>query len=178
VGYTGGTQPDPTYRRLGDHTESFQIDYDPTRISYETLLGSFWKEIDPTERPYSRQYMSAVFYADEAQKRLALATGRQAVAGKSGPLLTPVLPLGTFYRAEDYHQKYYLRRYTALMHELAGYSEREFEDSTVAMWLNACVDGHWKQEDLEAELERLGLSEAARLQMRRLVQAALGHRRR
>jgi peptide-methionine (S)-S-oxide reductase len=178
VGYTGGTQPDPTYRRLGDHTESFQIDYDPTRISYETLLGYFWKEIDPTERPHSRQYMSAVFYADEAQKRLALATGRQAVAGKSGPLLTPVLPLSTFYRAEDYHQKYYLRRYTALMRELLGYSEREFEDSTVAMWLNACVDGRWKQEDLEAELERLGLSKADRLQMRRIVQAALAHRRR
>jgi peptide-methionine (S)-S-oxide reductase len=178
VGYTGGTQPDPTYHRLGDHTESFQLDYDPMRISYETLLGYFWKEIDPTERPYSRQYMSAVFYADEAQKRLALATGRQAVAGKSGPLLTPVLPLGTFYRAEDYHQKYYLRRYTDLMRELAGYSEREFEDSTVAMWLNACVDGQWKREGLEAELERLGLSEADRLQMRRLAQAALAHRRR
>ncbi len=178
MGYTGGTQPNPTYERMGDHTESFQIDYDPTRTSYEELLGYFWKEIDPTERPYKRQYMSAVFYENEAQRQQAIETAKQAMNGKSGPMLTPILPLGTFYRAEDYHQKYYLRRYTGLMREFAGYGEREFEDSTVAMWLNACVDGHWKLEGLEAEFDRLGLSEAARERMRRLVQAALAHRRR
>jgi peptide-methionine (S)-S-oxide reductase len=178
VGYTGGSQQDPTYHRLGDHTESFQIDYDPTRISYETLVRYFWKEIDPTERPYSRQYMSAVFYENEAQRQQALAAAKEALNGKGGPLLTPILPLGTFYRAEDYHQKYYLRRYTGLMREFSGYGERQFEDSTAAMWLNACVDGHLKLEGLEAELERLGLPEAERDRMRRLVQAALAHRRR
>lgn len=178
MGYTGGTQQNPTYHRLGDHTESFQIDYDPTRISYETLLRHFWKEIDPSERPYSRQYMSAVFYENEEQRRQALATGKEALAGKSGPLLTPVLPLGAFYRAEDYHQKYYLRRFTGLMREFSGYGERQFEDSTVAMWLNACVDGHWNLEGLEAEFERMGLPETDRERMRRLVQAALAQRRR
>ena len=178
MGYTGGSQPDPSYERLGDHTESFQIDYEPTRISYETLLGYFWKETDPSERPYSRQYMSAVFYGNEEQKRLALATGRRALAGRSGPLLTPILPLETFYRAEDYHQKYYLRRNAAVMREFSAYSEREFEDSTVAMWLNACVDGCLKLERLEAEFERLGLSEAERQRLRGLVRTALAHRRR
>ncbi len=177
MGYTGGTQPEPTYHRLGDHTESFQVDYDPTRLSYEALLAFFWREADPTERPYSRQYMSAVFYADEAQKRLALATGKQAVAGK-GELLLPILPLATFYRAEDYHQKYYLRRYTDLMREFSAYSEREFEDSTVAMWLNACVAGEWKREELAAEIERLGLPEAERQRLVTLTRAALAHRRR
>jgi peptide-methionine (S)-S-oxide reductase len=178
VGYTGGDQPNPTYHRLGDHTESFQVDYDPTRLSYETLLGYFWKDADPTERPYSRQYMAAVFYENEEQKRLALATGRQALAGRSGPLLTPILKLATFYRAEDYHQKYYLRRNPQVMREFSAYSEREFEDSTVAMWLNACVDGQLKLEGLEAEFERLGLSEPERQRMRMLVQTALGYRRR
>jgi peptide-methionine (S)-S-oxide reductase len=178
VGYTGGTQPEPTYHRLGDHTESFQIDYDPTRLSYEALLGFFWQEADPTERPYSRQYMSAVFYADETQKRLALATGKQAVAGRGGTLLLPILPLATFYRAEDYHQKYYLRRFTDLMREFSAYSEREFEDSTVAMWLNACVGGELKWEELETELEHFSLSEAERHRMRSLARAALAHRRR
>lgn len=178
MGYTGGTLPDPTYHHLGDHTESFQIDYDPRRISYEALLGYFWKESDPTERSYSRQYMAAVFYENETQQRLALATGRQALAGRSEPLRTPVLPLGTFYRAEDYHQKYYLRRFTDLMRAFEGYSEREFEDSTAAMWLNACVDGHWKRVDVDAELERLGLSEADRQQLLRLAHEALAHRRR
>ena len=178
MGYTGGSQPDPTYHQLGDHTESFQVDYDPTRLSYETLLGWFWKEADPSERPYSRQYMSAVFYADEAQQRLALATGRRAMAGRSGPMLLPILPLATFYRAEDYQQKYYLRRYTDLMREFSASSEREFEDSTVAMWLNACVDGQLKREDLEALFEPLALSEADLQRVRRLTQAALAHRRR
>ncbi len=178
MGYTGGSQPDPTYHQLGDHTESFQVDYDPARLSYETLLREFWKEADPTERPYSRQYMSAVFYADETQQRLALATGRQAMAGKSGPMLLPILPLATFYRAEAYHQKYYLRRYTDLMHEFSACGEREFEDSTLAMWLNACVDGQLKRQDVEALLEPLALPEAELQRLRSLTQAALAHRRR
>lgn len=178
MGYTGGEQPDPTYRRLGDHTESFQVDYDPTRISYEMLLGHFWKDADPTERPYSRQYMYAVFYASEEQKRLALATGSKALAGRSGPLLTPILKLATFYRAEDYHQKYYLRRYPQVMREFSAYSEREFVDSTAAMWLNACIDGQLKLADLEAEFERLGLPEAERQRMHQLVEGALAYRRR
>ncbi len=178
MGYTGGSQPDPTYRQLGDHTESIQIDYDPARISYETLLGHFWKETDPTERPYGRQYMSAVFYAGEAQKRLALETGQRAMAGRSGPILTPLLPLATFYRAEDYHQKYYLRRNAEVMRLFSAYSERQFEDSTVAMWLNACVDGQLKLAGLETEFERLGLPETDRQQMRQLVQTALAYRRR
>ncbi len=178
MGYTGGSQPDPTYRQLGDHTESFQIDYEPTRISYEALLRHFWKEADPTERPYSRQYMSAVFYESAEQKRLALETARQAMAGRSGPMLTPILPLATFYRAEDYHQKYYLRRYAEVMREFSAYNGREFADSTVAMWLNACVDGQLKREALEEEFERLGLGETDRQRLRGLVQAALAHRRR
>jgi len=178
VGYTGGSQPDPTYHRLGDHTESFQLDYDPTRLSYETLLGWFWKDADPTERPRNRQYMAAVFYADETQKELALETARRALGDRSEPIVLPIVPLGTFYRAEDYHQKYYLRRYTDLMREFSAYSEREFEDSTVAMWLNACVAGELKQEELEAELERFSLSEDERHRLRSLARAALAHRRR
>jgi peptide-methionine (S)-S-oxide reductase len=178
VGYTGGSQPEPTYHQLGDHTESFQVDYDPARISYELLLREFWKEADPTERPYSRQYMSAVFYADETQQRLALETGRQAMAGRSGPMLLPILPLATFYRAEAYHQKYYLRRYTDLLRELGVRDERELEDSTVAMWLNACVDGQLKREDLEALFEPFAFPEAELQRLRRLTQAALAHRRR
>ncbi len=178
MGYTGGSQPDPTYHRLGDHTESFQLDYDPTRLSYETLLGWFWKDADPTERPRNRQYMAAVFYADERQKELALETAKRALGARSEPLALPILPLGTFYRAEDYHQKYYLRRYTDLMSEFSAYSEREFEDSTVAMWLNACVGGELKQEDLEAEIERFSLSEDERHRLRSLARAALAHRRR
>lgn len=178
MGYTGGSQLEPTYRRMGDHTESFQVDYDATRLSYETLLSHFWKRAGPSERPYSRQYMSAVFYETDAQKHLALETGHKALVGQGGELLTPVLKLSRFYRAEDYHQKYYLRRNAAVMLEFGAYTEREFEDSTAAMWLNACVDGQLKPEALEAEMAHWELSEAERQRMRALWQKALGYRRR
>ncbi|HEX8435676.1 peptide-methionine (S)-S-oxide reductase, partial [Archangium sp.] len=133
---------------------------------------------DPTERPRNRQYMAAVFYADETQKALALETARRALGERPEPILLPILPLGTFYRAEDYHQKYYLRRYTDLMREFSAYSQREFEDSTVAMWLNACVDGQLKLDGVAAELEHFALSEADRQRLLKLAQAALAHRRR
>jgi peptide-methionine (S)-S-oxide reductase len=92
-------------------------------------------------------------------------------------MLLPILPLATFYRAEDYHQKYYLRRYTDLMREFSAYSERELQDSTVAMWLNACIGGQLKLEDLEALFAHFPLSEADVQRLRRLAQAALAHRR-
>lgn len=64
------------------------------------------------------------------------------------------------------------------MREFRACSERELEDSTVAMWLNACVGGYLKREELEAEVTRLGLPEAERQRVLRLGHAALAHRRR
>ncbi len=64
------------------------------------------------------------------------------------------------------------------MREFSAYSDREFEDSTVAMWLNACVGGYLKREELAAEVERLGLPEAERQRVLRLGKAAVAHRRR
>ena len=72
VGYTGGTLANPTYRRLGDHTEAIQLDFDPSRVSFEQLLRLFFASHDPHEReaspkgdePYKRQYMSAIWPAD------------------------------------------------------------------------------------------------------------------
>ncbi len=178
MGYTGGDQPDPTYERLGDHTESLQIDFDPRRISYEQLLKLFWEDHDPSERPYKRQYMSAVFYASPTQQAQALETGRQRLAGKTVTLRTPVLPLATFYRAEDYHQKYYLRRYADLLREFEAYSPQAFADSTVAARLNGYVGGYRTVEEMEAELEHLGLSEPGRQRLRSLVTEMLARRRR
>ena len=87
VGYAGGAKENPTYHNLGDHTETLQIDYDSSKISYEKLLELFWEEHDPTSRSWSRQYKAVVFYHDEEQKRLAIA-GRDR-AGNLGPLSRP-----------------------------------------------------------------------------------------
>jgi len=65
VGYTGGSTKNPTYHSLGDHTETVQIDYDPTQISFEELLDVFWDSHRPTQRAWSRQYMAAVFFHNE-----------------------------------------------------------------------------------------------------------------
>ena len=74
VGYSGGQRKDPTYRSIGDHSETIQIDYDPARTSYKKLLFIFWQSHDPTHHAWSRQYMSAIFYQNEEQRKLALET--------------------------------------------------------------------------------------------------------
>ena len=71
VGYAGGTLVNPTYHRLGDHTESIEVDYDPEVISYEDLLAVFWSSHSPTSRPWSRQYASLILTHDDTQRRLA-----------------------------------------------------------------------------------------------------------
>ena len=85
-----------------------EIAYDPARISFETLLDVFWKHHDPTVAQEA-QYRSVIFYRSVAQRRLAEASKRRlAASGKyRRPVLTEILPLPTFYAAEDYHQHYY-----------------------------------------------------------------------
>jgi peptide methionine sulfoxide reductase msrA/msrB len=118
VGYTGGTTDHPTYEtvHLGDtgHAESVKITFDPKKLSYETLLETwFFKMHDPTTvdrqgNDRGSQYRSAIFYTSEAQ-RIAAEKVRAKV-DKSGawgkPVVTQIVAAGPFWRAEDYHQKY------------------------------------------------------------------------
>ncbi len=117
-GYTGGREKDPTYKDVSSggtgHLEAVQVHYDPDKVSYEELLGVFWRHIDPTDPggqfvDRGRQYRSAVFYHDEEQRRKAEAS--KAALAETGrfdkPIVTEILPLDTFYEAEDYHQDYY-----------------------------------------------------------------------
>jgi peptide-methionine (S)-S-oxide reductase len=121
--------------------------------------------------------MSAVFYESTAQWSQALETGRQRMAGKTVILRTPMMPLARFYRAEDYHQKYYLRRHTELMREFGAYSPRAFADSTIAARLNAYVSGHLMVEAQEREFERFGLSATGRQLLWRHVTEVRARRR-
>ena len=117
-GYTGGRKENPTYEEVSSgrtgHFEAVQVHYDPEKVTYEQLLEVFWRHIDPTDGggqfvDRGPQYRSSVFYHDEVQKRLA-EKSREALA-RSGkftkPVATEILPLTTFYEAEDYHQDYY-----------------------------------------------------------------------
>lgn len=155
VGYAGGTTPHPTYRDLGDHTETLEIDFDPTVISYEALLETFWAEHDPTRRSWSRQYRSAIFWRSDAQRRTAeVSKARQEARGKR--ILTDLEPLAAFHRAEDYHQKYYLRQREDLMNLLGPLPENPdaFTDAPAAARLNGLAGGHGRR---EAVLRELGL---------------------
>lgn len=163
MGYTGGTLKDPTYRKLGDHTESFQVDFDPAKISYERLLEIFWSSHNPCAGSYSRQYMSAIFVHDDGQRKAAEAS-REKVAAKAGAVKTPILKLEKFYLAEDYHQKYELRNNGTLMREFAAIypNDADFVNSTAAARVNAYLGGSGTKERLEKEIDRLGLSETGR----------------
>jgi peptide-methionine (S)-S-oxide reductase len=117
-GYAGGSTKNPTYEEVcgggTGHAEVIKIDFDPTEIAFKDLLTVFFATHDPTTlnrqgNDVGTQYRSAVFYANEEQKREAEAFIKELndskVFGK--PVVTTLEPLGEFYEAEDYHQKYY-----------------------------------------------------------------------
>ncbi|HLJ26061.1 MAG TPA: peptide-methionine (S)-S-oxide reductase MsrA [Candidatus Angelobacter sp.] len=121
VGYSGGSQSTATYEQVSTettgHAESIEVVFDPARITYGQLLRIFFSVAhDPTQ--LNRQgpdvgtsYRSAIFYANPDQKRIAEAYIAQLDAAKifSGQIVTQVVPLKGFYRAEDYHQDYALK---------------------------------------------------------------------
>lgn len=171
VGYAGGTTKHPTYRSIGDHSETVQIDYDPTRVSYEELLEIFWTSHCPTSRPWSRQYMSIIFFHNDKQHRLALATRDRENAKNRQKILTDILPFTEFYLAEDYHQKHTLQQQPDFMKEFkAIYPDpKEFVDSTAVARVNGYLAGHGTREQLQSEIDQLGLSEPARQKLLHIV---------
>jgi peptide-methionine (S)-S-oxide reductase len=162
VGYTGGTSANPTYTSIGDHSESIQIEFDPTVVSYAALLEIFWDSHDPATAPSCRQYMSGIFYHDEAQRLLAEET-KLAQEALWGTIHTEITPVQTFYRAEDYHQKWYLRGNSLLLRDFnAIYPDPvDFTDSTAAARVNGVVGRYYTAARLEAELASFGLSAEA-----------------
>ncbi len=121
VGYEGGNVPNPTYKdvctdRTG-HAEVVQVRFDPARVSYEALLDAFFSLHDPTQLnrqgpDWGTQYRSAIFVEGEEQRRLAEA--KIAELNASGvfrkPIATTIEPASTFWRGEEYHQKYLEKR--------------------------------------------------------------------
>jgi methionine-S-sulfoxide reductase len=104
VGYSGGTQPNPTYEDLGDHTETIEITYDPTIVSYSNLLDQFWNNHNPTI-PQNRQYRSVIFYITPKQK-IQAEKSLEKQRKKHRKIHTSVELLIRFFEAEEYHQKY------------------------------------------------------------------------
>jgi len=113
VGYTGGDVPNATYRNHGTHAEAIEIEFDPQVISYRQVLEFFFQIHDPTTKnrqgnDVGTSYRSAIFYADEAQRKVAEDTIADVDASGlwPGPAVTAIEPAGPFWVAEDFHQDY------------------------------------------------------------------------
>ena len=115
-GYSGGRVKDPSY---GDvctgatgHAEVVEVEYDPEKVSYEELLEVFWNEHDPTQvnrqgPDVGTQYRSAIFFHTPEQEAAAKTSVERAQARYKKPIATEITPVSEFYRAEDYHQRYF-----------------------------------------------------------------------
>ena len=115
VGYTGGHTKNPTYDSVWTHTtghaESLLIEFDPEKVSYETLLKQFFRMHDPTtldrQGPdIGDEYRSAIFYFDQEQRKEAIQVRNAAQKRLGKPIVTEIEPASEFYPAEDYHQKF------------------------------------------------------------------------
>ena len=127
VGYSGGNLVNPTYKdvctdRTG-HAEAVEVEFDPSKVSYEQLLDVFWDNHDPTQLnrqgpDYGTQYRSAIFFHSPEQERAA--SGSKEKLQNSGRfprvIVTEIVPAVTFYEAENYHQQYLEKRGLASCH--------------------------------------------------------------
>jgi methionine-S-sulfoxide reductase len=125
VGYTGGHTEKPSYEEVCSHTtghaEAVEIEFNPAEVSFETLLKQFFRMHDPTQ--LNRQgpdvgdsYRTAIFYTSDEQKELAEKAKLEAAANFDEPIVTEITKAGTFWPAEDYHQKFTERTGRGMCH--------------------------------------------------------------
>ncbi|MDQ2664255.1 MAG: peptide-methionine (S)-S-oxide reductase MsrA [Candidatus Eremiobacteraeota bacterium] len=117
-GYIGGSVANPSYQQVCSgrtgHAEAVEVTFDPAKISYEQLLDAFWKMHDPTTRDrqgpdVGTQYRSGIFVHSPEQEEAARASLQREAARLQRPVVTEITAAGPFYRAEDYHQRYFER---------------------------------------------------------------------
>lgn len=124
-GYTGGTTQNPTYREVctgrTGHAEAVEVTFDTAKVSYEELLDAFWSLHDPTtpnrQGPdVGTQYRSAIFFHSPAQEAAARASKEKAQSRFRRPIVTEIMPASAFFRAEEYHQRYFEKQGLASCH--------------------------------------------------------------
>lgn len=157
VGFAGGTTENPTYRKMGDHTETVEVDFDPTLVSYEKLLSVFWNNHYPNRDAYKgRQYLSIIRYRSEEQRRDTERVKKEMEAVLGEGIETEIAPFESFNLAETRHQKYYLKRYPKALEQIeALYPIPEMLiDSAFAARLNGFVKGFGTRQELITEITR------------------------
>ena len=115
-GYEGGKELNPTYEQVSahatGHAESVQVTYDPAKVSYSQLLDWYWHHVDPLTPnaqfcDHGPQYRTVIFYGSDAERDAAQASKQKYEKQLGKPIFTQIVPAGTFWPAEDYHQDYY-----------------------------------------------------------------------
>lgn len=124
-GYTGGKTENPTYRDVcghgTGHAEAVEVTFDPARVSYEQLLNVFWQIHDPTQvnrqgPDVGDQYRSEIFTHGDEQERAAIASREAEQKNHGKPIATKIEPAPRFWRAEEYHQRYFEKNGGAACH--------------------------------------------------------------
>jgi peptide-methionine (S)-S-oxide reductase len=119
VGYMGGKMKNPTYEDVctdeTGHAEVVQLEFDPSVVKYEDLLKVFWTIHDPTQKnrqgvDVGTQYRSAIFYHSGEQRKIAEKSLKEEQKRRKGKIATEITKAGTFYKAEEYHQKYLMKK--------------------------------------------------------------------
>jgi peptide methionine sulfoxide reductase msrA/msrB len=137
-GYSGGHTVNPTYEQVltktTGHLEAVQVYYDPGKVTYRELLEVFWRNIDPTDDKgqfvdKGAQYLSAIFYMNDVQKTQAEdSIQKLELSGRfSDPIVTEIIELEVFYRAEEYHQDYYKKQVLNYKRYSSGSGREQFQ---------------------------------------------------
>jgi peptide-methionine (S)-S-oxide reductase len=159
VGNAGGTTSNPTYRNIGDHTESFQVVFDPKVVSYDSLLDVFWSEHNPHSKGWSTQYQNIAFYETDAQ-RDAIQRHVKRIEQGGRKVKTRMQMLGIYTLAEDYHQKHSLRSFPDFVEELKGRAPGDaWMFSREATKLNGYLGGYGTCDSLEKKVRGFRLPE-------------------
>jgi peptide-methionine (S)-S-oxide reductase len=120
-GYTGGRTAEPGYQQVSaggtGHAEAVEVIYDPSKVSYATLMDHYWRSVDPTVKnaqfcDHGDQYRTAIFVRSDDERKLAEAAKRKVEAQLKVPIYTQIVKAGVFYPAEEYHQDFYKKNPT------------------------------------------------------------------
>lgn len=174
VGYAGGTTSGPTYRMLGDHTETVELDFDSELVSLESILELFWdRHYPPNINEYKgRQYLSLVLYRNELQQRTINNVIEDLWRQGKGRPDTEIAPFMGFYAAEERHQKYYLKRFPDAILKLNSLypTPVDLMNATLAARLNGLAKGFTNLSLVIQDIQRWPIGEDERAALIGLVQ--------
>jgi peptide-methionine (S)-S-oxide reductase len=171
VGFSGGTYEKPTYTNSRDHSETVELLYDPSSISYRELCREFFHAHNPAWTGVLKQYANALFYTTGQERRIAEQESERRGSKDGTVMRTPLREFDRFHPASASHQKHHLRTHRELMSAFRSVfpDDTAFTASTAAMRVNSAIAGFSETALIRQELPEYGLSESAAERVQLLV---------